>query len=212
MVARSRLGFALPLLALTFGGGALAAPGDIHRVTGAELVNLRAGPSDEANVRGRVEAGDEVIELTNEGNWVGVRVLPTGEEGWIYGGLLERTAASGLSAGGDGGGGGLADAGFLQFSEGFNTLIHRINQDLGYGMVADVVSPSQGVLRVTPSAEWLRSGSRDAHVMAATAFYQMWKNHQNGARVTSVLTDAAGDDYVTIADTDRGPELTVGEP
>jgi hypothetical protein len=29
-----------------------------------------------------------VIELTRDGNWVGVRVLQTGEEGWIYGGLL----------------------------------------------------------------------------------------------------------------------------
>jgi hypothetical protein len=61
-------------------GAAMAAPGDIHRVTGADIVNLRAGPSDETNIRGRVEQGDEVIELTREGSWVGVRVLPTGEE------------------------------------------------------------------------------------------------------------------------------------
>ena len=63
---------------------------------GAEVVNLRAGPSDESNIRGRVEQGDEVIELTSEGNWRGVRVLDTGEEGWIYGGLLEAVAQSGL--------------------------------------------------------------------------------------------------------------------
>ena len=60
------------------------------------MVNLRAGPSDESNIRGRVEQGDEVIELTSDGNWRGVRVLQTGEEGWIYGGLLERVAPSGL--------------------------------------------------------------------------------------------------------------------
>ena len=63
-------------------GGALAAPGDIHRVSGADVVNLRAGPSDASNIRGRIDHGDEVIELTRDGNWVGVRVLQTGEEGW----------------------------------------------------------------------------------------------------------------------------------
>ena len=79
-------------------GAALAAPGDIHRVSGAEVVNLRAGPTEESNIRGTVELDDEVIELTRDRNWVGVRVLQTGEEGWIYGGLLEQVAQSGLRA------------------------------------------------------------------------------------------------------------------
>ena len=48
-------------------GGALAAPGDIHRISGADVVNLRAGPTDASNIRGSV------------------RVLQTGEEGWVYG-------------------------------------------------------------------------------------------------------------------------------
>ena len=101
------------LIVASLGGAALAAPGDIHRVTGAEIVNLRAGPSDESNIRGRVDQGDEVIELTSEGNWVGVRVLDTGEEGWIYGGLLERVAQSGLLPG-DPGLIDEGDGGFLQ--------------------------------------------------------------------------------------------------
>ena len=77
-------------------GSALGAPGDIHRVSGADVVNLRAGPTDSSNIRGKVDQGDEVIELTREGNWIGVRVLQTGEEGWVYGGLLERVTQSGL--------------------------------------------------------------------------------------------------------------------
>jgi uncharacterized protein YgiM (DUF1202 family) len=60
-------------------GEVVAAPGDIHRVAGAEVVNLRAGPTDQSNIRGRVEQGDEVIELTRDADWVGVRVLQTGE-------------------------------------------------------------------------------------------------------------------------------------
>jgi uncharacterized protein YgiM (DUF1202 family) len=193
------------------GGAALAAPGDIHRVAGADVVNLRAGPSDESNIRGRVDQGDEVIELTGEGNWVGVRVLDTGEEGWIYGGLLERVAASGLLPG-DPGLMDEGDGGFLQLSEGFDRLIRRINRGLGYRMVEQAVAVGDGVLQVTPTPAWLRAASRDSHLMAALAFYQMWKNHQNGRPVTMVMTDDQGADYIRIADGDRGPELALAAP
>jgi hypothetical protein len=48
--------------------------------------------------------------------------------------------------------------------------------------------------------------------MAALAFYQMWKNHQNGRPVTMVMTDDQGADYIRIADGDRGPELALAAP
>ena len=192
-------------------GGALAAPGDIHRVAGADVVNLRAGPTDTSNIRGRVDHGDEVIELTRDGNWVGVRVLQTGEEGWIYGGLLERVAQSGLLPG-DGAPGSGGDAGFLQLSEGFDRLIRRVNDDLGYRMVEDATPVADGVLQVQPTAAWLRSGGRDAHMMAALAFYQLWKNYQNGRPVALVMTDEQGREYIRIADGDLGPELAIAAP
>jgi hypothetical protein len=188
---------------------AQAAPGDIHRVTGAEVVNLRAGPSDESNIRGRVEQGDEVIELTSEGNWLGVRVLPTGEEGWIYGGLLEQVTQTGLL------GGAAAAAepgGFRQLSEDFDSLIQRVNGGLGYRMVEKASVASDGALHVVPTPAWLRAGSRDSHLMAALAFYEMWKNHQNGRPVTMVMEDAGGADYIRIADGGAGPELAITAP
>jgi uncharacterized protein YgiM (DUF1202 family) len=192
-------------------GTALAAPGDIHRVSGAEVVNLRAGPSDATNIRGRLDQGDEVIELTRDGNWIGVRVLQTGEEGWVYGGLLERVAQSGLLPG-DAGQAGGGDAGFLQLSEGFDRLMRRVNGDLGYRMVEDAAPVAEGVLQVRPTAAWLRSGGRDAHLMAALAFYEMWKNYQNGRPVTLVMTDEQGKEYIRIADGDLGPELAIAAP
>ena len=192
-------------------GAAAAAPGDIHRVAGAEVVNLRAGPSDDSNIRGRVEQGDEVIELTSEGNWVGARVLKTGEEGWIYGGLLERVAQSGLLPG-DAGAGFEGDGGFLQLSEGFDRLIRRIDGGLGYRMVEEAVPTGDGTLRVTPTPAWLRGASRDSHLMAALAFYEMWKNHQNGRPVAMVMKDDRGADYIRIVDGDRGPELAIAAP
>lgn len=185
-------------------GAALAAPGDIHRVAGADVVNLRAGPSDQTNIRGRVEQDDEVIELTREGSWVGVRVLETGEEGWIFGGLLETVAPSGLSPGTA-----ESDAGFLQLSESFDVLMRRINTQLGFPVIQTVEQAGGGILRVVPTPQWLRDGSREAHMMAAAAIYQMWKNHQNSAPVGVVMADAAGGDYITIRDEASGPSLSI---
>jgi hypothetical protein len=210
MSAAYRASVIAALTVTALSSAALAAPGDIHRVTGAEVVNLRAGPSDRSNIRGSVQAGDEVIELTRDGNWVGARVLPTGEEGWIYGGLLERVAASGLLPGD--GTVAAGDAGFMQLSESFDRLIRRVNGDLGYRMVDDVVQTGDGVLQVTPTPAWLRSGSRDAHMMGALAFYQLWKNHQNGRPVALVMTDDRGEEYIRIADGDLGPELAMVAP
>lgn len=181
-----------------------AAPGDVHRVT-ADLANLRAGPSNDANVRGRVEVGDEVIELRQERGWFGVRVMDTGEEGWIYGDLLERVAQSGLS-------GEAGDAGFRQLSEGFDRLVGSLNDELGYRTVERVERTGEDALRVTPTPQWLRYGSRDAHLASAMAFYQMWKNHQNGRRVNLTVAGEGGDDYITITDQDTGPVLSVQVP
>lgn len=176
-------GFLMAVVTLAFMSGvAVAAPGDIHRVSAAEVVNLRAGPTEESNIRGTVELDDEVIELTRDRNWIGVRVLQTGEEGWIYGGLLEQVARSGLlprDAQGSGG-----DAGFLQLSESFDQLMRRVNGDLGYRLVEDATSVAEGVLQVRPTAAWLRSGGRDAHLMGALAFYELWKSYQDGRPVT----------------------------
>jgi uncharacterized protein YgiM (DUF1202 family) len=189
---------------------ALGAPGDIHRVSGAEVVNLRAGPTEASNIRGTVDRGDEVIELAREGNWIGLRVLRTGEEGWIYGGLLEQVAQSGLLPGAGEGTGG--DAGFLQLSESFDRLMRRVNGDLGYPLVEEAAPVAEGVLQVRPTAAWLRSGGRDAHLMGALAFYELWKNHQNGRPVTLVMTDERDEEYIRVADGELGPELTVAAP
>jgi hypothetical protein len=48
--------------------------------------------------------------------------------------------------------------------------------------------------------------------MGALAFYELWKNHQNGRPVTLVMTDDRGGEYIRIADGDLGPELAIAAP
>jgi uncharacterized protein YgiM (DUF1202 family) len=180
---------------------AVAAPGDTYRVTG-ERVNLRAGPSDSANVRGQVLSGEQLLELRRDGSWYGVRVLRTGEEGWIFGDLIEPTATSTLA----GGEGGVAGAGFGDLSRDFDRLLGSLTQRYGFALF-DRVSPAGGdTLEVTMSEDWLRAGSQDEHLLAAAAIYQMWKNHQNSAPVRVVMLDPRGERYVTIDET-QGPAL-----
>jgi hypothetical protein len=189
------------LLATAFALPALAGPGDLHEVT-ADLVNLRASPSDAASVRDRVEGGSQVIELRRDGGWYGVRVVPTGQEGWIWGELLRQVESSRLGAGD-------ATAGLGAYSRDFDSLLYQVNERLGYPMVAELAE-SGSTLTLTPSASWLRATSQEAQLMAAAAIYQMWKNHQNQSPVEVVLLDAAGDAYVTIRDEgEAGPQLTV---
>jgi uncharacterized protein YraI len=203
------LGLGLAVLAY---GAATAATGDIHRVTNADVVNLRAGPSNEANVRGNVERGDEVIELTRDGSWIGVRVLRTGEEGWVFGDLVEPVARTTLGIEGERAEEIVEDVGFLRLSESFNRLIRDINANLGYPVVQEVAQPESDLLRVVPSHEWLINGSREAHLMAAAAIYQMWKNHQDGAPVRLQMADEQGRDYITIVDGNNGPDLSIARP
>ncbi len=186
-----------------------AAPGDIHRVAHAETVNLRAGPSNQANVRGTVQQGDQVIELTRSDNWLGVRVLRTGEEGWIFDQLLEPVARTTL---GNGAPTPVEDVGFLRWSEGFNRLLASINSDLRYPTVQKVDQPEGDLLRVVPTSDWLLNGSRADHLLGAAAMYEMWKNHQNGAPVRLVMQDDRGHDYITIVDQDSTPNLSVHLP
>ena len=188
-------------LIMLLGTNAVAGPGDVLRVN-SDLVNLRAGPSDAATIRDRVAGGTDVLELRRDGGWYGVRVIETGQEGWIYGTLLDEVTASALART-------HVDTGFATLSQDFDQLVYQVNQSLGLPMF-ESVTPSGSTLIVTPTESWLRASSRDAQVLAAAAVYQMWKNHQNGAPVAVVLLDDEEADYVVIEDIgEAGPSITV---
>jgi hypothetical protein len=179
---------------------ALAAPGDVYKVT-ADRVHLRAGPSDDANVRSVVEPDQKLIELRHENGWIGVRVASTGEEGWIYSDLLKQTEQSGLGGGGGGP--------FEQFSRSFNKLMTKANDTVGYPLVDKVRRYGAQTLRITPTEKWLLEGSRGSHLMGTLSFYEMWKNHENDNPVTVVLLDRDNNPYITVKDTQNGPHVTV---
>ena len=191
----------LPAALAMTAGVAQAEPGDVHRVT-AELANLRAGPSDETTVRSQVQQGDEVVELRRENSWIGVRVMGTGEEGWIFGDLVDRVSLSQL-------GGGVDDAGFRGLSEDFDVLMGRMGRQLGYRLIDSVDRADPGMLRVVPTRDFLLYGGRDAHMATTLAIYQMWKNHQNSQPVAVTLLDNDGNPYITIEEETTGPDFLI---
>lgn len=192
-VRRCLLGaFGLAMLAAP----AAAAPGDTHRITG-ERVNLRAGPSDGSSVRSTIRQGDEVLELRQEGSWTGVRVMRTGEEGWIFSDLLRRSSVSTLNE---------AKGQFARYSSSFDRMVGNIDRQLGYRFAERVEQGENGLLRVTPTQEWLANTSREGKIYAALALYQMWKNHNDGRPVNLAL-GARGANPITIEDGNDGPLL-----
>lgn len=185
-------------------GEAWAAAGDVLKVS-AERANLRAGPSDKTEPLGQVQRGDELIELQRQGDWVGVRVGRTGEEGWIYGDLVQLATASRL-------GRETAPAGFRDISAGFDSLLRSIDERNGYRMIERVETADNRTLRVTPTAEWLRYGDRQAHVLGTLAVYELWKGKQNQQPSSVVLLDEQGREYVSIADNGDRPSLIIRSP
>ena len=155
-------------LMLAIDQAAVAATGDVLKVT-AERANLRAGPSDKAQQRGQVQAGDDLIELQRRGEWVGVRVGRTGEEGWIYSKLVQLASASTLSRE-------AAPAGFKNLSPGFDTLVRSID-DHSYRMV-------ERVLRLSSLPE----ESRGQQVLVSNAKRAVWDAVSTNCPVSATLS------------------------
>lgn len=202
--------------ALGLAGPALAGPGDVHEVQ-PDRANLRAGPSEQDNIRTTLTQGEQVIEIRREQDWVGVRSFRTGAEGWIHADLLEAVSPSALGQAGPGMTGGALpaeapemDMGFRQYSRGFDAMLAGVSRRMGIGpMFEDVTRSQDGVLALTPTEGFLRDAGRDAHMLAALAVHQMLKNHQGGEPVAVALLGPGGSDYISVDDRGGAAELIV---
>ncbi len=67
---------------------AMAAPGDRLSVS-RENVNVRTGPSTNAEVLLTINAGEAMVEVAAKGEWVFVEFTNLNQRGWIYGPLLD---------------------------------------------------------------------------------------------------------------------------
>jgi hypothetical protein len=192
---------AVALSVILLSADAWAFPGDVQEVT-AERANLRAGPSERAEALGQVERGDELVELQRQGDWLGIRVIRTGEEGWIHGNLVQLSSATRL-------GRETEPAGFKDLSPGFDSLMRTIEERYGYQMVERVEVTEERTLRVVPTREWLVFGGHQDHLLAVLAFYQMWKGNQDDQAVNVSLMDEKGGQYITVSDDSSGPSLRI---
>ncbi len=76
------------LAALTSHMEVSAAPGDVLSTTKTN-VNVRSDPSTDADVIGRINPGDTVIEVDSWSDWYLVKLQDDGSEGWVFSPLLE---------------------------------------------------------------------------------------------------------------------------
>lgn len=102
-----------------------------------------------------------------------------------------------------------AAAGFKDLSPGFDSLVRNIEERYGYQMIDRVEMPENRTLRVIPTREWLVYGGSQDHLLAALAFYEMWKNKQKDQPVNLSLMDEKGRQYISISDAASGPSLTI---
>ena len=178
---------------------AAAGTGDIYRVV-SERANLRSAPGDQSTVRTTLPKDEQLVELRTDGRWLGVRVLKSGEEGWIYSEIVQVVSQSNLGeAGSD------SQAGFGKLSAEFDKVAAQIDQITGYTL-AGKIEQKGNALRVVPTPEWLLGTGRDAKLYAAAALYAMWKNYNNGRDVT-VHLGADDNTGITIGDSGSGPLL-----
>ena len=189
------------LLAGVLAGAATASAGtgDIYRVV-SERANLRSAPGDRSTVRTTLPKDEQMVELRTDGHWLGVRVLKSGEEGWIYSEIVQVVSQSNLGEVGSD-----SQAGFGKLSAEFDKVVGQIDQVTGYTL-AGKIEQKGNALRVVPTPEWLLGTGRDAKLYAAAALYAMWKNYNNGRDVT-VHLGADDNTGITIGDSGSGPLL-----
>lgn len=60
---------------------------DLHRVTGSR-VNVRSGPSSRFGVVTVATEGQQAEVIGEEGSWIQIRFVDSGDEGWIFGRYL----------------------------------------------------------------------------------------------------------------------------
>lgn len=142
------------------GGSAWAASGDLLVVTG-DRVNVRSGPSTDAQVQTRLTRDQQVTEIERQGDWVRVEIerADGGEEGWIHGSLLAATegTAEEPSPGVPEPAVGPAAAdlpGMARFRESVTYLNSRAQQVAGVDLFTSVQPVGAGVVQVSITDDW----------------------------------------------------------
>jgi len=94
MIFRELLIIRVTLLLLLSMASAItyAAEGDIFTLL--DDSNFRRGPNSSYSSLGIVRQGEQVVELDMRGGWVKIRIIMSGDVGWLYADSLERKVAT----------------------------------------------------------------------------------------------------------------------
>lgn len=194
--ARPVLVSVIGLACLLPAGGVSAAAGDELAVTGS-IVNLRAGPSLDADVLMRLEQGRVLVELDRRSKWVHVS---TGRDdirsGWIYADLVRvMPEAQDAKRGNEEDTVDDLVALFKQALAEYNT---RKNRESGYAYFIEPEYTGDGVIVVTGTEPWLQLPMEQRMEDLADVF-EIWAAAVGeGPPITINVMDAAGEKQMTM--------------
>lgn len=139
-------------------GTSWAASGDTLIVTGSR-VNVRAGPSTDAQVMTQVARDQQVVERGRRDEWVQVELTDTeGQQGWIHGSLLAPAAESGTGQANVPEPAASPDAaelaGVRRFQASVDYLNQRAQQVAGVDLFTGVESAGAGAVQVNATDAW----------------------------------------------------------
>ena len=145
---------------------ALSAPGDTLYIQG-DKVNVRRGPSPNAQVMMQLGRGHKLVEFERRSGWVHVGIDRTGgKDGWVHGSLVSLSFPGGGSTA-------PADPKFDRFLAAVDQLNEKVKRAAGVRFFTKVENLGDGIVQLTATVTWLSAPRADREGNLNTLF-NMW--------------------------------------
>ncbi len=147
-----------------------ASPGDKLYIQ-KNGVNIRTGPGTNYQVLLKLNKGHELVEYSQEGDWINIGIARTGgKTGWVHSSLVTSTSSGGTTAA-------PADRRYDAFVRDIEKLNDRVSPVSGFPFFTNVESLGDGIVLVTAHDRWLAAPLSDRESDLNTLF-DLWSEHE----------------------------------
>ena len=176
---------AFAAVSLISAASALAEPGDKVYVQKSG-VNVRSGPGTSNPVLLTLGKGHELIELSQQGEWINVGISRSGgKDGWIHSSLVASVSPGGASVA-------PADPKFDAFVRDVEKLNSKVKPVAGFPFFTRVENLGDGIVQVTAHRQWLAAPRTDRDSNLDTLF-NLWSAHEaSGLPIAVYVVDSNG--------------------